>query len=636
MGIQAVLIEAGSTVGSKNVSGGILYSKNPQTGKVYNVDEIFENFLQEKPWERQITKYILNCVSKDKVLSIDLTDSHDYQSNFGCSVLLNKLNSWFAKQSLESAERNGGGIVSGVHVRNIRWDDEKGKTIIETDELDDFEAKAVIASDGVNSEIAEITGAREKFSPPELYQGVKVVIKLPEEIIEERFNLSPGEGTAHIFAGDVTLDHIGGGFLYTNLDSLSAGVVYHYDSLISNPTGPNNLVNALLNNPFVKEYIKDEVALEPYPDKTLSKMEQLRIKFAVNKQIKKWEKLRFDYYSHEGKKRFLEDKEFNSIEEAKSKMDAIHKELLEKYNTRFETDYVELEYSTKLIPDGKRCRMKKPYIKNILFIGDAAGRGLFIGPRIEGLNVGIDDAARASNAIKQALEKNNLDITSNYLGELYSQSVQQSPYTMDMERIDKYYIKTIIDAAGKQIPRQKMGKYGFLFKLFLNDKLRNVSIDIVNKIGYNNMLSLIESKETYINTPINIAEKLGTKTISEYSISIPELSQRISSLSYNDDPQSHIKITNSRSEFMKKMVTLCPTKCYSLEGEDVVLQHEGCIECGTCSPETEWRHPRGEKGIQYRVWINLSFGQYYTLQMISSSNQDILFYYFKILIPVTD
>ena len=600
IGIQSVLIEAGFTIGTKNVSGGILYSKNPQIGKVYNVDEIFENFLQEKPWERQITKYILNCVSKDKVLSIDLTDSHEYQSNFGCSVLLNKLNSWFAKQSLEVAERNGGGIISGVHVRNISWDDERGKTIIQTDELDDFEAKAVIASDGVNSEVAEITGARKKFSPSELYQGVKVVVKLPEEIIEERFNLIHGEGTAHIFAGDVTLGHIGGGFLYTNINSLSAGVVCHYDSLISNPTGPNNLVNALLNNPFVKEYIKDEVALEPYSDKSLSKMEQLRIKFAVNKQIKRWEKLRFEYYSHEGKKRFLEDKEFNSIEDVKSKIDAIHKELLEKYNTRFETDYVELEYSTKLIPDGKRCRMKKPYIKNILFIGDAAGRGLFIGPRIEGLNVGIDDAARASNAIKQALEKNNLDITSNYLGELYSQSVQQSPYTTDMERIDKYYIKTIVDAAGKQISSQKIGKYGLLFKLFLNEKLRNVSIDIVNKIGYNNMLSLIESEETYIRTPINIADKVGTKTISEYSISIPELSKRISSLSYNDDPQSHIKVTNSRSEFMKKMVTLCPTKCYSLEGEDVVLQHEGCIECGTCSLETEWRHPRGEKGIQYQ------------------------------------
>ena len=96
-------------------------------------------------------------------MSIDLTDSHDYQSNFGCSVLLNKLNTWFAKQSLETAEKNGGGIISGVSVRNIKWDEENGKTIIETDELDDFEAKAIIAADGVNSEIAEITGIGKNF-----------------------------------------------------------------------------------------------------------------------------------------------------------------------------------------------------------------------------------------------------------------------------------------------------------------------------------------------------------------------------------------------------------------------------------------------------------------------------------------
>ncbi|PXF28322.1 MAG: 4Fe-4S ferredoxin, partial [Thaumarchaeota archaeon] len=27
---------------------------------------------------------------------------------------------------------------------------------------------------------------------------------------------------------------------------------------------------------------------------------------------------------------------------------------------------------------------------------------------------------------------------------------------------------------------------------------------------------------------------------------------------------------------------------------------EGCIECGTCSEQTDWKHPRGEKGINYR------------------------------------
>lgn len=51
---------------------------------------------------------------------------------------------------------------------------------------------------------------------------------------------------------------------------------------------------------------------------------------------------------------------------------------------------------------------------------------------------------------------------------------------------------------------------------------------------------------------------------------------------------------------MKKMILLCPTKCYSLEEKDVVLQHEGCVECGTCSIGTKWRHPKGEKGIRFR------------------------------------
>jgi ferredoxin-like protein FixX len=48
------------------------------------------------------------------------------------------------------------------------------------------------------------------------------------------------------------------------------------------------------------------------------------------------------------------------------------------------------------------------------------------------------------------------------------------------------------------------------------------------------------------------------------------------------------------------MVLLCPTKCYNLENDQVMLQHEGCIECGTCAKETMWRHPRGEKGIVFQ------------------------------------
>jgi electron transfer flavoprotein-quinone oxidoreductase len=597
LGKQAILIESGKKIGTKNVSGGILYSKNPAVGKVYNVEDIFDNFLKDAPVERQITKYILHATSKDKVFSLDITPTHNYQSNFGYTILLNKLLSWFAKEALQSAENLGGGIVLGVHVKSIIWKDEN-TIIIETDELEPFQVKAVIAADGVNSEIAQMTGARSKFTSSELYQGVKVVVKLPEGLMEERFEISEKEGAAHLFAGDITLNHIGGGFLYTNRDTLSVGAVYHYDSLIENPVEPNELVNALLSNPFVMELIKDEVPKSKDSYTNLSKEEELRARFKSNKLIKSWKDLHQVYYSSSGVSELLASGLYKTKDEIKNKIDSIHNELVSKYDIEFETNYVELEYSTKLVPDGKRGRMMKPYYKNILFIGDAAGRGIFLGPRIEGINVGIDDAVRAAESISKSIDQNTLH--SNSLGERYSKLVEESPYTRDMNEIDKNYLKTFLDCT-KEVPKDIIGhRYGTIFKLMSNNTFRNISIGLANKLGYKRLLPILESNNTYTDVPVEIAERAGKDLQKSYSIAIPTIAERIAKLDYNDDSLSHIKVLNSQSDFMKKMVTLCPTKCYSIENERVMLQHEGCIECGTCAKETEWKHPRGEKGIIFK------------------------------------
>ena len=594
---QAILIEAGKRVGSKNISGGILYSKKPKHGKTYNVEDVYPEFLQDKPVERRITQYMLHATSKDKIFTMNLTAAHEYQANFGYSVLLNKLDGWFAKQAGESAERQGGGIVSGVHVRSLSWQDEK--TVIETDELEPFEAKAVIAADGVNSEIAEMTGARAKFTPEQLYQGVKVIVKLPEEIIEQRFEIGPDEGVAHLFAGDVTLNHIGGGFLYTNLDTLSVGAVYHYDSLMTRPSEPYTLINALLKNPLVAEFIKDQVAIKEEIDKNLPKEEQLRTRFAVSKLIKTWNDLRDSYYSHASKKKLIESGKYKSEEEIRARLDSVQNELATKYDTKFVDDYVELEYGAKLVPDGKRCAMKKPYNKNILFVGDAAGRGVFIGPRIEGLNVGIDDAVRAADAVARAIDRNNF--STQYMGEFYSHSIDQSPYTRDMNEIDKDYLKIFLDAA-RDVPKDIIGqRYGMVFKLMSSGTLRGLAVGFANILGYDRLLPLVESEETYVQVPIELAEKTGRQVQASYEPAIPTIAQRIAGLKYDDDRISHIKVLNPKSEFMRKIVTLCPTVCYSMEGGGgVTLQHEACIECGTCAKETDWHHPRGEKGVIYQ------------------------------------
>ena len=595
---QAILIEAGKKVGSKNISGGILYSKKPKHGKTYNVEDIYPEFLQDAPIERKITQYMLHATSNDKIFTMDLTAAHEYQANFGYSVLLNRLNGWFAKQAGESAERQGGGIVSGVHVRSLSWQHEK-TVIIETDELEPFEAKAVIAADGVNSEVAEMTGARAKFTPEQLYQGVKVIVKLPEEIIEQRFGIGPDEGAAHLFAGDVTLNHIGGGFLYTNLDTLSVGAVYHYDSLMDRPSEPYTLINALLKNPLVTEFIKDQVAIKEEIDKNLPKEEQLRTRFAVSKLIKTWNELRDIYYSRNGRKKLVESGKYKSEEEIRARLDYVQNELATKYDTKFVTDYIELEYGAKLVPDGKRCAMKKPYYKNILFIGDAAGRGVFIGPRIEGLNVGIDDAVRAADAVARAIDRN--DFSTHYMGEFYSQSIEESPYTRDMKEIDKDYLKIFLDAA-RDVPKDIIGqRYGVVFKLMSSGTLRGLAVGFANILGYDRLLPLVESEDTYVQVPIELAEKMGRHVRATYEPTIPTIAQRIAQLKYDDDRISHIKVLHPNSEFMKKIVTLCPTLCYSMErGGEVTLQHEACIECGTCAKETEWRHPRGEKGVIYQ------------------------------------
>jgi electron transfer flavoprotein-quinone oxidoreductase len=597
LGKQAILLEAGSKVGAKNISGGILYSKNTKNGKVNNVEDVFENFVSDAPVERKITKYLLHSTSKDKVFTLDLTAAHEYQSNFGYSVLMNKLNSWFAKEALESAEKNGGGIVPGVHVNSLSWN-ENGITVIKTDELDEFEVKAVIAADGVNSEIAEFTGARKKFSPTQLFQGVKVVIKLPEEVINQRYGISSDEGAAHLFAGDVTLNHIGGGFLYTNKDTLSLGGVYHFDTLLDKPTQPHESIDALIKNPFISDLVKDEVPIKPEIDKSLAQEEQLRIKFGVAKLIKTWYQFREAYMSKTGTEDLIKSGTYKSAEEIKTKLDFIIQQMQEKFKVTFGTDYVEVEYGAKLVPDGKRCRMKKPFIKNVLFVGDAAGRGIFIGPRIEGLNVGIDDAVRAADAVARAIDQNNFAGSS--LGEYYSKSVEDSPYTTDMMQIDKDYLKIFLDAA-KEVPTDIISaKYGMALKLMSSGKLRGIAVKFANILGYDRLLPIVESEETYVKVPIELAERLGKSVQTNYSPSIPSLPDRIAKLTYNDDNIPHIKVLNPTSEFMKKMVTLCPTECYSEENGKVLIQHEGCVDCGTCSQETEWRHPRGEKGIHYQ------------------------------------
>ncbi|HMK91544.1 MAG TPA: FAD-dependent oxidoreductase, partial [Thermoleophilia bacterium] len=82
-----------------------------------------------------------------------------------------------------------------------------------------------IVAEGVLGLTAGGAGLREQPRAADHALGYKEVIELPPGVIEDRWNLNEGEGAAQLFMGDVTRGMTGGGFLYTNKDSIALGVV---------------------------------------------------------------------------------------------------------------------------------------------------------------------------------------------------------------------------------------------------------------------------------------------------------------------------------------------------------------------------------------------------------------------------
>ncbi|MDD2373527.1 MAG: electron transfer flavoprotein, partial [Syntrophomonadaceae bacterium] len=198
--------------GAKNVTGGRLYV-NP-------VRELFPDLWKKAPLERFITREGASIMAGERSINVEYCGSELSQEPYqSYSILRAKFDRWFAKQ----AERKGAMLVSKSRVDDV---------IIENDQVvgvwaggDELRADAVVACDGVLSLLAEKAGLRKPGNPHDYAVGFKEVIELDSTLIEERFGLEGNEGAARLFMGEVTRGKFGGGFLYTNKDSLSLGIV---------------------------------------------------------------------------------------------------------------------------------------------------------------------------------------------------------------------------------------------------------------------------------------------------------------------------------------------------------------------------------------------------------------------------
>lgn len=213
-GKSVLVVERGNFAGAKNMTGGRIYT--------HSLRKVFPDSYDEIPFERKITHEKISLMASDACFTVDFSSEElAAEDNESYSVLRPTFDQWLADQ----AESAGAEFIYGIPVEKLIKDD-AGKVIGIAAGEDEITAEVVILCDGVNSMLTEqAVGAK---TPPakEIAVGIKQVFELPAATITDRvLASSDDEGAAWLFAGDATKGVFGGGFMYTNKDSISLGMV---------------------------------------------------------------------------------------------------------------------------------------------------------------------------------------------------------------------------------------------------------------------------------------------------------------------------------------------------------------------------------------------------------------------------
>ena len=211
-GLEVLVLERGDYAGAKNVTGGRLY--------LSPIRDMFPDLWKKAPLERFIAREEVAIVAKERSLTMSYCGEELRQEPYqSYSILRAKFDRWLAKQ----AERKGAMLVTKSRVDDVIIDNGQVVGVIAGGE--ELHADVVIACDGVMSLVAEKAGLRKPGNPRDFAVGFKEVIELDPTVIEDRFGLNGNEGAARLYMGEVTKGKFGGGFLYTNKESLSLGIV---------------------------------------------------------------------------------------------------------------------------------------------------------------------------------------------------------------------------------------------------------------------------------------------------------------------------------------------------------------------------------------------------------------------------
>ncbi|MET1101450.1 MAG: FAD-dependent oxidoreductase [Pyrodictiaceae archaeon] len=243
-GLRVLLVERGRGSGSKQVFGGRIYASL--------LKKVFPD-LDKAPIHRWVTRERISIVHDGRMLSLDFESpvKHSF------TAYLTQFTSWIVGKAVEAG---------AVYVDEVRVDSlvRKNDRIVGIESGGDIVyADVVVDAEGANRLLLEKLGLVEKAKPDQVALGVKEVIKIGEDKLEERFGLRPGEGMAWLMVGEV-VDYLpGGAFIYTNKDSISLGIVVHLGHAMGEAKQPiYTLVEKLRLHPLLRHLWADGDIME--------------------------------------------------------------------------------------------------------------------------------------------------------------------------------------------------------------------------------------------------------------------------------------------------------------------------------------------------------------------------------------
>lgn len=213
-GFKVLVLERGRGAGSKSFYGGKVYAQP--------LRDVWPSLDREAPIHRWVVKERFSIVWGERVATLE----YRLGRPVAFTTYLPSLVSWMAGK----AEEAGALVVDEVVVDEILVKD--GRVVGVASGSDRVMADVVIDAEGVNRILLEKLGLVPRLSPAQVALGVKEVLSVKPERINEKLGLSSDEGLAWLIAGDVTQGIPGGGFIYTMKDSISVGIVLHLSKAV--------------------------------------------------------------------------------------------------------------------------------------------------------------------------------------------------------------------------------------------------------------------------------------------------------------------------------------------------------------------------------------------------------------------